>query len=169
MRRGATWVSLGLIAVALVPASARSRVSGDLVPGDHRVVPSISGTDPITGRRVSLARWAGRPVVINVWGSWCHPCNLEAPEFARFSRKHPGVVLGLDVEDSKPGARAFYRKYGLSYPSIFDPRSMLFVKRLGGRGVPTTLFLDRRHRVVANVLGTSTFSQLEKGLRQASK
>ena len=162
-------LAAALVAAALVPGLARSQTSGELVPGDGRAVPAISGTDPVSGKRVSLGRWAGKPVVINVWGSWCHPCNREAPELARFGKKHPGVLLGLDVTDSKPGARAFYRKYRIAYPSIFDPKATLFIKKLGGRGVPTTLFLDRRHRIVAAILGTSTVSQLEEGLRQASK
>jgi thiol-disulfide isomerase/thioredoxin len=161
-------VGLALLASALVPGSARSRSSGTLTPGDRRVVPVISGVDPVTGKRVNLAKWAGKPVVVNIWGSWCHPCNREAPELARFAKKHPGVLLGLDVGDWKAGARAFYRKYRISYPSIFDRPGKLF-KALRGLGVPTTLFLDGRRRVVAQVIGTSTLKQLEEGLRRASR
>jgi thiol-disulfide isomerase/thioredoxin len=167
--RGTSWaVAAALVAAGLVPALARSEAAGHLVPGDGRAVRSLSGTDPVTGKRVSLKRWSGKPVVVNVWGSWCRPCNKEAPELARFSARHRGVVVGLNVEDSKPGARAFYRKYWLRYPSIFDPRSKLF-RSLGGTGVPTTLFLDRRHRIVAAILGAGTLEQLEKGLSRASR
>jgi thiol-disulfide isomerase/thioredoxin len=170
VRRGATVVgAAALIAAVLLPGLARSNAAVKIVPGDGRVVRSISGTDPITGKRVSLARWAGKPVVINVWGSWCHPCNREAPELARFSRKHPGLVLGIDVEDSRQGAKRFYAKYGLRYPSIFDPRSKLVIGLLGGKFAPTTLFLNRRHRIVAAILGPGTLKQFEEGLRRASK
>jgi thiol-disulfide isomerase/thioredoxin len=161
-------LSAALVAAALVPGLARGQASGQLRPGDGRAVPALAGVDPVSGQRISLARWAGKPVVINVWGSWCHPCNKEAPQLARFAKRHRGVLLGLDVTDSKAGARAFYRRYRIVYPSIFDPKAKLFLGKLGGRGVPTTLFLDRRHRIVAEILGKSTVSQLERGLSRAS-
>jgi thiol-disulfide isomerase/thioredoxin len=162
-------LSAALVATALVPGLARGQASGQLRPGDGRAVPAIDGVDPVSGKRVSLAHWAGKPVVINVWGSWCHPCNKEAPQLARFAKQHRGVLLGLDVTDSKAGARAFYRRYRIAYPSIFDPKAKLFIGKLGGKGVPTTLFLDRRHRIVAEVLGKSTVSQLQRGLSRASR
>ncbi len=166
-------LAAALGATVLVGAGAAVAAPADdatppLRKGSGRVVAALSGVDPVTGRRVSIARWRGKPVVLTVWGSWCYPCNREARELARFARRHPTSLLGLDVEDSKAGARRFYAKYGLDYPSIFDVRSVRF-KRLGGFGVPTTLFLDRRHRVVAQLLGPGTLQRFEQGLALASK
>ena len=129
--------------------------------------PRLSGVDVITGKRISLDDYRGRPVVINVWASWCRGCRTEARDLADFARAHPRVpLLGIDSEDSKRAARAFFRRYGFRHPSIFDPNGALAI-RLGLAGLPTTLFLDRRHRIVASVAGAGTLARFEAALRVA--
>src|SRR5207247_1450076 len=130
-------------------------------------VPFVHGTDPITGKQVSLAQFAGRPVVLNVWASWCAGCNQEAADLARFAARHPGAqVLGVDVQDTTAGARAFYRKWRWRHPSISDPLGSLS-HRLAVTGLPTTFFLNRRHRVVGKILGAGSLAEFEQGLRRA--
>lgn len=167
---GALLVACAAAAAALAGPAARGDrpepVTLGFNQGDLRQVPVLAGISPITGKRVSTASWRGRPLVINAWGSWCNPCVREAPELRTFSRKHPGVLLGLDVADPPPGARAFYRRFRLTYPSIGDPNTVLFTK-LKGKGTPTTVFLDARHRVVAEFLGAVSAQALERGLRLA--
>lgn len=127
----------------------------------------LSGVDPITGRSVSLARYAGRPVVINVWGSWCGGCRDEAKDIARFARRHPTVALiGIDIHDSAARARAFYREFRWHHPSIADSRGAI-AARLGVQAALTTLFLDRRHEVIAEIEGAASLARLEQGLRAA--
>jgi thiol-disulfide isomerase/thioredoxin len=140
-------------------ANAPSRASGD--------APSLDGRDPITGRQISLAQFAGKPVVLNVWASWCTGCNQEAADLARFAASHPGAqVLGVDTQDTTGGARAFYRKWHWRHPSIADPSGSLSA-RLAVTGLPTTFFLDRNHRIVAKVVGAGDLSEFEQGLRLA--
>ena len=131
-------------------------------------VPRLAGTDPITGKRVSLAQFAGRLVVINIWASWCPGCNQEAPALERFAASHPGVtVLGIDVNDTVGGARAFYRRYHWHHPSIFDPSGEL-AGQLALRGLPTTIFLNRGHRPVTEIVGAGTLAEFDAGLRRSS-
>jgi thiol-disulfide isomerase/thioredoxin len=141
--------------------------SSDAVRRTRSDVPSIRGRDPITGRQVDLAQFAGRPVVVNVWASWCTGCNQEAADLARFAASHPGAqVLGVDTQDSSGGARAFYRKWHWRHPSVADPSGSLS-SRLAVTGLPTTYFLDRRHRVVAKIVGAGNLAEFEQGLRLA--
>jgi thiol-disulfide isomerase/thioredoxin len=129
--------------------------------------PSLHGRDPITGRQVSLAQFAGKPVVINVWASWCTGCNQEAADLARFAASHPGAqVLGVDTQDTTGGARAFYRKWHWQHPSIADPSGSLSAQ-LAVTGLPTTYFLDRQHRVVGKIVGAGNRAEFEQGLRLA--
>jgi thiol-disulfide isomerase/thioredoxin len=137
---------------------AVSRASGD--------APSLHGRDPITGRPVSLAQFAGRPVVLNVWASWCTGCNQEAADLARFAASHPGALLGVDTQDTTGGARAFYRKWRWHHPSITDPSGSLSA-RLAVTGLPTTYFLDRQHRVAGKIIGAGNLAEFEQGLRLA--
>ena len=129
---------------------------------------SIAGTDPVTGRHVSLAAYAGKPIVLNVWGSWCPGCNDEAADLARFAATHPQVqVIGIDLQDSKSGARAFYRRWHWKHPSIFDPNGDIAF-RLGLQGTPTTFFLNRQHKIVAQVVGATNLAGFEQGLKEAT-
>jgi cytochrome c biogenesis protein CcmG/thiol:disulfide interchange protein DsbE len=114
-----------------------------------------------------LSLFARRPVIVNLWASWCGGCITEAPVLSRFVRAHPPVaVLGINTMDARAPARAFTRRHRLTFPNIFDPHARLFA-RLGSPGLPMTLFLDRRHRIVLGVPGALTRSQLEAGLRAA--
>jgi thiol-disulfide isomerase/thioredoxin len=130
--------------------------------------PPLTGRDVLTGRHVALSQFAGKPVFVNVWGSWCYGCKTEAPTLARFAKAHAREVafLGINTEDSKSGARAFCNRYGLKYPSIWDPRGML--AGAWSRGAPTTLVFDQRHLFVQRIEGTVTLAQLDAALRRVT-
>jgi thiol-disulfide isomerase/thioredoxin len=151
----------GASASAAGPPGAVSHESGD--------ARSLRGRDPITGKEVSLSAFAGKPVVLNVWASWCTGCNQEAVDLARFANSHPQAqVVGLDTQDTTGGARAFYRKWHWQHPSIADPSGSLSA-RLAVTGLPTTYFLDRRHRVVGRIVGAGNLAEFEQGLRLAMR
>lgn len=128
---------------------------------------SLSGTDPITGKRVDLAAFAGKPVVINIWASWCPGCNDEATDLARLAEAHPEAqVLGIDTQDSEGGARDFYRRWQWQHPSISDPDGAISA-RFGLQGLPTSIFLNSRHEIVARLTGAGDLAAFEEGLRAA--
>jgi thiol-disulfide isomerase/thioredoxin len=131
--------------------------------------PALAGTDVLTGKRVALSQYRGKPVFVSVWGSWCYGCKAEAPTLARFVKANSSKVafLGIDTEDSKSGARAFSRRYGLTYPSIWDPRGML--AGAWSRGAPTTLVFNRRHLFVRRIEGTASLAQLNAALKQVTR
>lgn len=141
------------------PAQPIISTSGDSI--------TISGTDPITGKKVSLADYEGKPVVLNVWGSWCEGCVAEAADLQRFVVAHPEAqMIGIDLNDTTSGARAFYEEWGWTHPSIEDTRGEIS-KSLGLQGTPTTFFLDSSHRVVTRIIGETDFAGFEQGLAAA--
>lgn len=158
-------IALVVVLAAIVPAVA---AAGVFVPGKNKPAPALAGIDPVTGKKVSLAQWKGRPVLVNLWGSWCDPCRAEAKELRTFLQRHPGSVLGIDVEDSKPGAKGFQQKYRVHFPTIFDPADVL-VTRLDAVGTPSTYFLDKRHRIVAKLYGAGTLKLFERGWKLAQR
>jgi peroxiredoxin len=128
---------------------------------------TISGTDPITGKQVSLADYAGKPVVLNVWGSWCEGCIAEAADLQRFVVAHPEAqMIGIDLQDSADAARSFYAEHAWEHPSIDDPNGEIS-KSLGLQGTPTTFFLDSSHRIVTRIVGATDFTGFEQGLAMA--
>ncbi len=158
---------LGGFAIAHKRNSGSSEAFPGAVSQASGGAPSLGGRDPITGKQVSLTRFVRKPVVLNVWASWCTGCNQEAADLARFAASHTGAqVLGIDTQDTTGGARAFYRKWHWHHPSIADPSGALSA-RLAVTGLPTTYFLDRRHRIVARIVGAGNLAEFEQGLRLA--
>jgi thiol-disulfide isomerase/thioredoxin len=173
-RIGVAWAGLTLLlggcAAAGSSTGPQGFVSGTgavsiLAPADRRPAPVVAGTG-LDGERLSLGDFAGRVVVLNVWGSWCPPCRAEAPELAAAARRLNGdgvAFLGIDVRDNVATARAFTAAAGIPYPSISDQSGSTL---LGFRGtlppnaIPSTLVIDADGEVAARVLGPVTESTL---------
>ncbi len=127
-------------------------------PPDHRGKPGpVAGpelTDPT--RTVSVDDFPGKVVVINVWGQWCGPCRAEAAALQQVydaTRADGVVMLGIDVRDTnRQAAQDFVNDHKVTYPSIYDP-AMRTMIAFGGKFptsvIPSTLVLDRQHRVAA--------------------
>ena len=101
------------------------------------------------------------PVLVNVFGSWCEPCNQEIPHFLDLQALHKVAIVGIDVEETNMQAgRNFVIKKGMSWPILFDTTSV--TRGIFGLGVPVTWFIDARGKVVYKQIGliTST-SELE--------
>jgi cytochrome c biogenesis protein CcmG/thiol:disulfide interchange protein DsbE len=136
---------------------------------DARQAPDLRGVDPVTGKNVALADFRGTPVVLNVWASWCPGCIDEAADLRRVAIAHPeAVVLGIDFQDTKAGARDFYRRWQWTHPSIWDVSGSM-TAALGLQGMPTTYFLSADHLVVAQVIGATDLAGFEQGLEAAKQ
>jgi thiol-disulfide isomerase/thioredoxin len=120
------------------PPSARGTVGA--VAG-----PSLA--DP--AKTLALADYAGKVVVLNVWGSWCGPCRTEAPNLQFVTGQKDVSVLGIDVRDDAQAARDFTRSAGVTYDSISDypGRSLAGLGGVPRNVVPLTVVLDKQHRV----------------------
>lgn len=126
-------------------------------PQDRGRPGPLSGPDLMdTSRTISLQDFAGRVVVINVWGQWCAPCRSEMPQLQQVydATRDDGVAfLGIDVRDNDIDApRDFITDRKITFPSIYDPamRTMIaFGGRYPATVIPSTIVLDREHRVAA--------------------
>lgn len=124
-------------------------------PATRGTAPEMRGESLLApGTQIGLSDYPGKVVVVNIWGSWCPPCRTETPELEKaFERTRAAGVqfLGIDVRDDRTAAQDFVRDRSVSYPSIFDPpgRSLLALKNYPRNVVPSTIVLDREHRVAA--------------------
>ena len=137
-----------VVCLALVVLAAGCGGSGKgPVDGPSRpLLPSSPTALPRLGPaafQALLSELHGKPVVVNIWASWCGPCRQEAPELAAVSRAHQGQIqfVGVDIEDQVGRARAFIQQYGWTYPSVFDATGAIR-DSLGLIGQPDTLVFD---------------------------
>ena len=113
-------------------------------------------------RPVSLGSYAGRPVVLNLWASWCPPCRREMPVFEQAQKEFPDVAFVLvNQGESAQQAQAFLRSEGLDLKDVLLDTSSQAMQAMGSRGLPTTLFFDARGRLVDSHLGEITMSSLK--------
>lgn len=103
---------------------------------------------------------AGTPAVVNFFSTTCTPCITEMPALERVHRERRDVsFIGIDVQDSVPAGRALIKRTGISYDALRDPPGDL-LRTIGGVGLPTTVLIDAKGRVVATHTGALTASAL---------
>lgn len=104
------------------------------------------------------------PVLVNVWGSWCWPCQQEMPLFVEFYKKYSEKVdlVGVDVEEADiEDGRNFVKLYGITWPNLYDADGV--TREYLGMGVPITLFIDSQGTIVYRKIGVVTsINELEQ-------
>ncbi len=149
-------------ALALLPAGCGTEPAAEVrLPEDPLELPEYD----LARYRALIETLEGTPVVVNFWGSWCPPCEEEAPHLAEVSRELEGEVqfLGVDILDTREPAREFIRRYGWRYPSIFDPPAAIR-DGLGYVGQPITLIYDRDGRLAWDKTGTIDAGELREAI-----
>ncbi|MGH2709793.1 MAG: TlpA family protein disulfide reductase, partial [Actinomycetota bacterium] len=93
-------------------------VGGSLLPEDRLELPEFGMRE----YRGLLRELTGKVVVANIWGSWCPPCRVEAPDLAEVAGELDGDVqfVGVDILDDRGSARRFILEFDWPYPSVFD-------------------------------------------------
>jgi cytochrome c biogenesis protein CcmG, thiol:disulfide interchange protein DsbE len=119
-----------------------------------------------TGQHVSLAEYAGRPLIINFFASWCTPCKRETPLLAKFYAEHHGrdLIIGIDANDEAGAAQKFAHAAGVTYPVGVDPYPAPVTTSYGVYDLPQTFFLNAKHRIVKHVIGGVTVADLNQGV-----
>jgi thiol-disulfide isomerase/thioredoxin len=144
--------------------------AGEVIPVDERAAaPQFSGT-LLDGDPFDSSLLAGQVGVLNFWGSWCAPCRVETPEFSEVSADlaDDGVqFLGINVKETdKQFATAFVERFGIAFPSLYDPRGevALAFRDYPANAIPSTIVLDPDGRVAAVYTGEVSQENLRRVL-----
>jgi thiol-disulfide isomerase/thioredoxin len=127
-----------------------------IAPADRGTAITVRGPS-LEGRPLDTGEWRGSIVVVNTWGSWCPPCNAEAPTLAVVAKAYAGRgvrFIGLNLREGPQTGLAFQRRFAIDYPSVaWDGGRVVLALRGKATSTPSTLVLDRRGRLAARVGG----------------
>lgn len=156
--RGALTILLLAFVGARSPSAGAAEVAKTGKPAPAFVIETPSG-DEITART-----FKGRPLVMNVFASWCPPCRAELPLIAAASSRAGTSVrfLGVDEQEAVAVATAFAKEMKLPYPIAIDNGQ--FAASYGAASLPETIFVDASGRVRAIVRGTIDRATLDRNL-----
>lgn len=145
----------------------------DTVPlidaADREAAPDVCG-ETLDGDDLCLEDFAGTPVLVNFWASWCGPCAREVPELVDVADAYAGEVhvVGVNTQDTRTNARSFERDQDVDYPSFFDPGAIIAAE-FGGiapSALPSTILVDADGRTAVTLLGAVSRAQLEPYLAE---
>ena len=116
----------------------------------------------LTGSSEFLSRYFGKPLIINVWASYCGPCLAEMGSLERLWQSHGDRfnVIGISIDDYRERAQGFLAKAGTTFPHYID-RQLILEKMLGANTLPLTLLVDAEGRVLQKVRGAQEWDSPE--------
>jgi peroxiredoxin len=176
--------ALGLMLLQLRPQTSRFRAigtvtetgeqeasSGEDTHTDHENGAFIGKKAPdftlpaLDGGSVTLSELRGKPVVINLWASWCQPCRTEIPELLRAYSAHKEeglIVLGVNVasQDTVVDVREFVETFNITFPVLLDENDVV-TTAYHMRGIPVSIFVDRDDSVRRIQIGVMRGEQVD--------
>ncbi len=150
--------ALGIAALALAAPASASEVAAA-----GKRAPAFRLAD-LRGAPVTLERFRGRPLYINVFASWCPPCRTELPAIVAAHARYGDRVgfLGVDAQEPSAAARRFIAQMKIAFPVALD-RGQMAVS-YGAAALPDSYFVDRAGVVRAVVHGPIAPAALERDL-----
>lgn len=128
-------------------------------------IPQIALMD-IQGRSVPVDSFVGKPIVINLWATWCPPCRREMPVLRDAQKAHTDVVFLFANQGESPDAvRAYLGSESLQMENVLLDRAGVIAKHVGSFGLPTTLFFDRHGVLVDTRVGELSHATLEQRIK----
>jgi len=140
------------------PTSTGTR--GEVKRGDYL---RESRLDGLNGKNKKLSDFKGKPLIINVWASWCGPCRAEMGSLERLATRYNGKefnVIGISTDDYHHKATAFIEQTGITFENYLDSKLVL-ENMLGANTIPLTILVDDNGRVLEKVRGAREWDSTE--------
>lgn len=157
---------IALVALAALVVYAVTRPSGATAfeaSGKPRDLPAAGKLTELSAADFEgvLVGLRGKPVIVNIWASWCAPCRTETPLLERTWLAHGDevVIIGVASKDVAADSVRFMDEFGVTYPNVFDGSGEIRA-RLGLRGFPTTYVFGADGRLRTTIVGGLTEQRL---------
>lgn len=141
-------------------ATAFAQTPGEVEVGGFLREAQLRG---LFGQFKKFSDYRGKPLIINVWASYCGPCRAEMGSLERLSKRYGGKqfnVIGISVDDDFNAAVSFVRQTKITFANYID--SKLFLENmLGANAIPLTVLVDAQGRVVEKIRGAHEWDSPE--------
>ncbi|APR53132.1 TlpA family protein disulfide reductase [Sphingomonas koreensis] len=160
-QRATLWLGATLGALVAVHLTAASQLAPAPRPLPDGLILADMKLNP-----VALDSLHGRPMVLNLWATWCPPCRREMPMLVDVAKGSKTPILLVNQGEDVAQVRAYLQRAGLAEASArLDPRGIVG-QRLGARAMPTTLFIDVEGRIRRTHSGEISRAALISALRE---
>jgi len=135
-----------------IPFTAFADTPGEIGIGGYLPDATLHG---FSGKTGNFSDYRGKPLIINVWASWCGPCRAEMGSLDRLARRYNGKqlnIIGISTDDDGDAAAAFARKAKISFENFLDSHVYL-ENMLGADTIPLTVLVDADGRILEKVHG----------------
>lgn len=153
---------LSLLLFCLVSASsiALAKTPGEVPIGGTLREATMQG---LNGPSRKLSEFRGKPLIINVWASWCGPCRQEMGSLARLANSRLGkqlTMIGISTDDYPEAAKGFVRQSRTGFSHFIDKKLEL-ENMLGADHLPLTLLVDAQGRILDKYYGAQEWDSPE--------
>ena len=118
------------------------------------------------GNNVLLSDYFGKPIVLNLWASWCSPCKSEMPYFEEAYKENPDIqflMVNMTAGDDINDAKAFIKEEGYTFPVLYDVNGEASYM-YQAESLPMTIFIDKNGNLVTYGVGAFDKETLQKGI-----
>lgn len=142
---------LSCLVSLLCLSSAHAATPGEVEAGAYLREATLKG---LLGGSKKFSDYQGRPLIINVWASWCGPCRAEIGSLDRLARRYKKQfnVIGISTDDDGKAAVAFIKKSKVGFENFLDSKVFL-ENMLGANTLPLTVLVDAKGQVLGKVRG----------------
>ena len=99
-------------------------------------------------------------IILNLWASWCIPCQNEVDELLKISEQSNITVIGILVDDSTSNGKEFIKDNKITYKNILEEESDIVLSQFQWTGIPTTLVLDSNLLILNTLNGEITANEI---------
>jgi thiol-disulfide isomerase/thioredoxin len=145
-------ILLTLFLASVLPTRAFAGTPGEVEIGGYLREATLQG---LNGKSKRFADYKGKPLIINVWASWCGPCRSEMDSLQRLAQRYNGKqfnVIGISTDDDGNAAAAFIKSAKVTFENYLDSKVFL-ENMLGANHITLTIFVDANGRVLEKARG----------------
>lgn len=149
-----------LVAALSLISPAHAKTPGEVDAGSALRDLPLQG---LNGPTKKISDFRGKPLIINVWASWCGPCRAEMGSLDRLAKRYGKqfAVIGISTDDYPENARTFLQKSGTAFPMFIDDKPWPLENMLGANRLPLTVLIDADGKVLGKYYGAHEWDSRE--------